>query len=291
MASRLANSVTTNTHHSVPIYPCLSPNCEGTFPNAEVLDRHYKLVHGTPYDALGFEGAPLANASTAIFSTAEEPLQPLSSFRSGANTGGSLHGSFVGHAGYHDITVNEHNGRLPNENFRDAFGLHQRSPSLSMVDDFSITEPHTYASSIVGGNQLDTPGLLPFVPITAASTTSVSQLASVISADQLKAPALLPFVPIAAASIISSPPALLTLITPPAPPPQMPTTRALSPRRHACPTCGKTFSRAPDMYRHARKHNPGAQRIDCPSPGCPYTGAKGFLRSDKLASHWQNRHQ
>ncbi|MCJ1266681.1 hypothetical protein MMC22_006566 [Lobaria immixta] len=261
----------------------------GTFPNAEILDRHYKLVHRTPYDAPGFEGAPLANT---IVSTAEKPAQPLSSLRSGTNTGVSLHGPFVGHVGYHDITVNEHDGRLPNASFHDAFELHQNSPSLSVVDDFSNTEPHTYASSIIGGNQLNIPGLLPFVPITAASTTSVSQLTSLLGRDQLNAPALLPFVPIAAASTISNPPAWLpSSISPPAPPLQTVTTRALPSRRHACLTCGKTFSRAPDMHRHARKHNPGVQRIDCPSPGCPYTGAKGFLRSDKLASHWQNRHQ
>ena len=200
----------------------------------------------------------------------------------------------MGHLDYHDITVSGHNGGLPahGASSRDAFRIRQSPPNLSLVDDFSVNEPHTYGSSIVGENQLDTPGLLPFVPITAASTTSVSQLTSLVGGDQLNAPALLPFVPIAPASTIVSPPTSLptSSISSLAPPPQTPT-RALPPHRHVCPTCSKTFSRLPDMHRHARKHNLGAQRFDCPFPGCPYTGAKGFLRRDKLASHWQNRHQ
>ncbi|MCJ1261616.1 hypothetical protein MMC22_001482 [Lobaria immixta] len=244
-------------------YLCLSRHCESTFPNAEGLDRHYKLVHRTPYDALDFEGAPLAN--NTIVSSAGEPSQPLSSFHpDNLAIGTPLHGPFVGHVDYHDINVNEHNGGLPahGASSRDAFGMHQSSPSLSFVDDLSFNnEPHIYASSVVGGDQSHTPALLPFVPIAPAPT------------------------------IVSPPTSLPASISAPVPPPQTPTTRALPPRRHVCPTCSKTFGRAPDMHRHARKHNPGAQRIDCPSPGCPYTGPKGFLRSDKLTSHWQNRHQ
>ncbi|MCJ1266682.1 hypothetical protein MMC22_006567 [Lobaria immixta] len=168
-------------------FTCLFPYCESTFPNAEDLDRHYKLVHRTPYDAPSFEGDPLANT---IFSIAGEPSQPLSSFLPDANLAieASKQGLFVGHVDYHDITS---------------------PPNLSLVDGFSINEPHTYASSIVGRNQLDTPGLLPFVPITAASTTSVSQFTSLVGGDQLNAPGLLPFVPIAVASTIFSPPTSL----------------------------------------------------------------------------------
>lgn len=200
--------------------------------------------------------------ANTIVSSAGEPSQPLSSFhpRGSLAIGASLHGPFVN---YHYTNLNEHDGGLSahGASFPDAFGMHQSLPSPSLVNDLSfINKPHTYASSVVGGDQFNTPALR-FVPIAAAPT------------------------------IVSSPASLPSSISPPAPPPQTPTTRALPPRRHVCPTCSKTFSRAPDMHRHARKHNPGAQRIDCPSPGCPYTGAKGFLRSDKLTSHWQNRHQ
>lgn len=69
------------------------------------------------------------------------------------------------------------------------------------------------------------------------------------------------------------------------------TTAASAPLRHFCAIRNKTFSQAPNMQRHAKKHNRHAQRINCQFPGYPYTGAKGFLRSNKVTSHWQNRHQ
>lgn len=79
--------------------------------------------------------------------------------------------------------------------------------------------------------------------------------------------------------------------TPIRPPrPQTPATGTPAPPGNVCATCGKTFKRAPDMQRHAKKHDPGAQRFDCLAAGCPYTGARGFLRPDKLADHRRNRH-
>lgn len=95
----------------------------------------------------------------------------------------------------------------------------------------------------------------------------------------------------AASNIVSptvSPP--ISSVSPPAPRPQSPTAGVLPPLRNVCPTCSKTFSRVPDMLRHAKTHDPGAQRIDCPSPDCQYKGTNGFLRTDKLRSHLKNRH-
>lgn len=254
------------------IYPCLSLYCGSTFQNAEDLDLHYKLVHCNPYHEFGFDGVPLANN---IRSTAGEPSHPLSSFHSDANLihngsnsiGASLRGGpFVGHVDYsNDISLNQHHGGLPTPEAMvcDAFNMHQSSPSRSLVDDFScINEPQTYASSGFGGDQLNTPALLSSVPIEAAYTM-ISPLISLPTA---------PF-------------------STPAPNLQTPTTGAFPPPCHVCATCGKTFKWAQDVQRHAKIHDPAAQRYDCSFPGCSYTGAKGFLRRDKLKSHWQNRHQ
>lgn len=247
-----------------PIYSCLSQYCESTFPNAEVLDLHYKLIHTTAYDVLGFEGAPVANT---IFPIARERPQPFSSFLPDANLtiGASMQGPFVGHVDYHDINVNKPNDGLPahDASTGQGFRLHQISPSLSPTDDVSINKPYTDTPSVDGGNQLNPLGSLPFVPIAAAAATSVNRSASLPT------------------SSISSPASFS----------QTSTTGICSPRRHVCVTCSKTFSRVQDMHRHARNHNPGAPRIDCPFPSCPYTGTKGFTRRDKLTSHWQDRHQ
>lgn len=241
---------------------CLFPYCESTFHNEEDLDLHYKLVHRT---LLGFEGAPLANT---IVSTAEEPSQSLSSFRPDVNLvqndshaiKTSLHGPSVGHVEYDDLAMDEQNAGLLTQDAssRDTFEMHQSSSSLSLVDDFSfINNPHAHASSVVGGYHPNNSALLSFVPIEAASTI-------------VNLPALLP-----------------TSISPPAPPPQGPTT-GVRPTRHVCATCRKTFSRPSDMRRHALKYNSSAQRYDCQFPGCR---ARGFLRTDKLMDHVRNMHQ
>ncbi|MCJ1266684.1 hypothetical protein MMC22_006569 [Lobaria immixta] len=171
--------------------------------------------------------------------------------------------------------VNKDDGRLSahNASFGDAFGMHQSSQSLSLVDDFSIHEPHSNAPSAVLRDQLDAAALVPFVPIAAASTTSISQPVSLGGGDQLNTSAVLPSVPVEATYTTVSPPTLLhaSSISSPAPPPQTAATGALSRPRYVCPTCSKTYSRVLDMQRHAKKHDPSAQRIDCPSPGCPYT--------------------
>lgn len=220
----------------------------------------------------GFDSVSLANN---ILSTAGEPSHPPSSFHSdahfihnGSNSiGASLHGGpFVGHLDYsNDISLNQHDGGLLTQEARvcDAFNMRQISPSLSLVNDFSlINEPQSYASSGFGRDQLNTPALPSFVPIEVAST------------------------------MVSPPYSVPTpSIAIPAPKLQNPTTGASSPPCHVCATCGKTFRWAQDVQRHAKKHNPAAQRHDCSFPGCSYTGAKGFLRKDKLTSHWQNRHQ
>lgn len=170
----------------------------------------------------------------------------------------------MGYVDYDDITVNEHDGGLLNPDARfHNDRMHPSSPSLSLVGSISFNnEPHSYVSSDVDGDQLNALAIPPLVPIETAST-------------------------------IASPPiSHLTrgTLSPPPLPPQSPTIGAVPPPRHVCVTCGKSFSRAPDMQRHAKKHDPAARRIDCPVPGCPYKGAKGFLRRDKLASHRQNRH-
>lgn len=176
-----------------------------------------------------------------------------------------MQGPFVGHVDYHDINVNKPNDGLPahDASTGQGFRLHQISPSLSPTDDVSINKPYTDTPSVDGGNQLNPLGSLPFVPIAAAAATSVNRSASLPT------------------SSISSPASFS----------QTSTTGICSPRRHVCVTCSKTFSRVQDMHRHARNHNPGAPRIDCPFPSCPYTGTKGFTRRDKLTSHWQDRHQ
>ena len=51
------------------------------------------------------------------------------------------------------------------------------------------------------------------------------------------------------------------------------------------PSCDKKFTRRPNMLRHAKVHDPNAQRFDCPFAGCPRKGRHGFPRSDKLLAH------
>ncbi|MCJ1481505.1 hypothetical protein MMC06_001664 [Schaereria dolodes] len=58
------------------------------------------------------------------------------------------------------------------------------------------------------------------------------------------------------------------------------------------PSCSRTFKRCADMERHARKHEPTAQKYYCSVEGCKYGAAngKGFYRRDKLLSHVRNVH-
>lgn len=204
--------------------------------------------------------------------TAGEPPQLLWSFHSGADLsrnppnaiGASLHGQILDHVKYNDIGMIQDDGGLltHDASFRNTFSIYESPPGLSLVDDFSIiSKPYPYASSVVGEGQINNPALMSFEPVEGAP--------------------------------VASPPASLHpfSVSPPALPPQTPATEAPPPQRHVCATGNKTFGRAPDMQRHAMSHDPSARRIDCPSPGCPYTGGMGFLRSDKFTSHWQNRHQ
>ncbi|MCJ1266686.1 hypothetical protein MMC22_006571 [Lobaria immixta] len=105
------------------------------------------------YDVLGSEGAPLANT---IFSTAGKPSQP--SFPPDGNSAieAFMHGPFVGHVGYNDSTVNEHNDGLPvhNASLSESFRMAKDSQSLSLVNRV----------------QLNSQLLRPFVPTEAAST-------------------------------------------------------------------------------------------------------------------------
>lgn len=80
-------------------------------------------------------------------------------------------------------------------------------------------------------------------------------------------------------------------VQPPVPAP-VPIAGAATPARHACthPTCSSTFKRPSDLHRHAKVHQPGARKYECFVPGCPYRGARGFLRRDKLLSHQRNAH-
>ena len=66
--------------------------------------------------------------------------------------------------------------------------------------------------------------------------------------------------------------------------PMMPATPAV---KYACtyPGCPKTYSRRPDMLRHALNHDVNAARLDCGFAGCRRTGARGFTRNDKKLEH------
>jgi hypothetical protein len=50
---------------------------------------------------------------------------------------------------------------------------------------------------------------------------------------------------------------------------------------HHCQHCMKSFSRAGDLRRHGRSHNPNATRFSCPRQDC----GRYFLRMDKLNDH------
>lgn len=59
---------------------------------------------------------------------------------------------------------------------------------------------------------------------------------------------------------------------------------------HAC--SNRTFSRASDLARHMKKHQPTARRYWCSVSGCKYSSGNGngFYRRDELVSHQRNVH-
>ena len=60
--------------------------------------------------------------------------------------------------------------------------------------------------------------------------------------------------------------------------------------KHICRYCATSFGRSSDLKRHALKHQSGPRPFSCPSDGCPYKGAKGFTRKDKMRDHVKNMH-
>ncbi|KAK0508906.1 hypothetical protein JMJ35_008277 [Cladonia borealis] len=60
----------------------------------------------------------------------------------------------------------------------------------------------------------------------------------------------------------------------------------VSKRRSICTTCGRDFSRASDMQRHAKKHGV-SKYFQCTVEGCEYAGS---YRKDKLEQHVRNVH-
>ncbi|CAO1602176.1 hypothetical protein XANCAGTX0491_005806 [Xanthoria calcicola] len=65
-----------------------------------------------------------------------------------------------------------------------------------------------------------------------------------------------------------------------------PSTPSGTENRYACsfPGCTTSCARPGDLRRHARKHVTGP-KLDCPTPGCPRKGVRGFDRGDKMRSH------
>ena len=53
--------------------------------------------------------------------------------------------------------------------------------------------------------------------------------------------------------------------------------------------CSKSYTRRPDMLRHASSHNAAAHMFYCHHPGCP-RGVRGFLRKDKRTAHLKAVH-
>ena len=63
-------------------------------------------------------------------------------------------------------------------------------------------------------------------------------------------------------------------------------TNKASKPRSVCNTCGRDFSRASDMQRHAKKHGV-SKYFQCEVAGCKYAGS---YRKDKLDQHIKNVH-
>jgi len=56
--------------------------------------------------------------------------------------------------------------------------------------------------------------------------------------------------------------------------------------------CKRSFKRWEDLVRHtSNKHCLNPKRFPCPEIGCKYSGENGFVRKDKLKSHYKNAHE
>jgi hypothetical protein len=64
----------------------------------------------------------------------------------------------------------------------------------------------------------------------------------------------------------------------------------ISPDRHSCPHCPRTFKRLGDVKRHEKVHIPGQRRFHCRQAGCERKGWRGFYRRDKLRDHVKTVH-
>lgn len=147
------------------------------------MDLHFQQCHPITTarnDVLDGEGDPLTKT---IAPASGKSSQPHWLFHSVAdfNPNGSdaiqtsLQGPSLDHADYNDFFVNKQHSYLlvHNAQSRDSFRAEQSPPSRFIVDDFpSINELHTYASSAIGGNQLNPQAPLSFLPIEAVSTTA-----------------------------------------------------------------------------------------------------------------------
>jgi hypothetical protein len=74
------------------------------------------------------------------------------------------------------------------------------------------------------------------------------------------------------------------------PSPSSPSGSHISPDRHPCPHCPRTFKRPGDVKRHEKVHIPSQRRFHCWQVGCERRGWRGFYRRDKLRDHAKTAH-
>ena len=74
------------------------------------------------------------------------------------------------------------------------------------------------------------------------------------------------------------------------PSPSVSSSSPISPDRHTCPHCPRTFKRLGDVKRHEKVHIPGQRRFHCRQAGCERKGWRGFYRRDKLRDHVKTVH-
>jgi hypothetical protein len=70
--------------------------------------------------------------------------------------------------------------------------------------------------------------------------------------------------------------------------PSLSSSSPISPDRHTCPHCPRTFKRLGDVKRHEKVHIPGQRRFHCRQDGCERKA--GFYRRDKLRDHVKTVH-
>lgn len=70
--------------------------------------------------------------------------------------------------------------------------------------------------------------------------------------------------------------------------PSLSSSSPISPDRHSCPHCPRTFKRLGDVKRHEKVHIPGQRRFHCRQAGCERKA--GFYRRDKLRDHVKTVH-